>query len=168
MLTTVAVAALVLSLSACSGTDVAPTPVPSSDAVPPSGAGTTAPPAPITLMQHIGDDTTSVRRLGVDPAGTWFCKNCAGDGKESEGQLSSAQHDDLRRLVASPEFREEVQQRRGRRYSCDGALYSTLLTDQGAITVTDCPQEEHPPTTDAILRLLADATPVEIAKSVSA
>ncbi|MFC0529711.1 hypothetical protein [Phytohabitans kaempferiae] len=161
-------AALAASLSACAGTDAVHTAARTDDAAPSIDVTATQPPARISLMQHIGDNTRELRRLTVEPDGGWSCDNCAGDQKNSQGRLSPAQNDELHRLVGSPEFRQEVLDRRGRRYTCEGALYSSLFMIQGAITVGDCPGEERLPVTDAVLRLLADATPVEIARSVAA
>ena len=119
-------------------------------------------------MQHIGDNTAEVRKLDVEPDGEWSCENCEGDGKNSKGKLSATQNTELQRMLSDPNFGQEVRQRNGRRFTCDDALYSSLFTGQYAITVGDCPGEDRLPVTDAILRLLTDATPAEMARRISA
>lgn len=162
-----AVAVLVLSLAACTGEDGSPTVAGASGTAPSMEATEPDSRVRISLIQHIGDDVDKQRWLTVETNGEWVCEDCAGDGKNSEGRLTDAQNDELQRLVRSPDFRQETLLRRGLRYSCAGALYSTLVAGQSPITVGDCPGEERLPVTDAILVILADATPVQIARTVS-
>lgn len=154
-----AVAALTVSLCACSGGDTEAE-LTRSTAGPPA---TTEPPSRFTLLQRPVGEAPKIRILDVEPDGAWSCDNCAGDGQTSNGRLSTTQNDELRRLLDGAAFREEAERARRYRLTCTDALVHTLRLGMSAITTADCPGEQRPPVTGAILRLLADATPVEVA-----
>jgi hypothetical protein len=114
-------------------------------------------------MQKLGRDG-AVRDLVVEADGAWECTNCAGDGKTSAGTLTSAQNQELQRLLNDPALQEELDRSRGYRLQCTEALFSSLVSEQGITTFGDCPGEQPPPTAGAIVRLLTDATPAEMTR----
>jgi hypothetical protein len=100
------------------------------------------------------------RRLAVETDGSWVCDNCAGDGKNATGRLNAAQMKQLRDFLADPVFKEED----GVPPSspqCGDKLESNLITSSGVVLWSNCRGGGPPAVTLKILRLLADATPLD-------
>lgn len=129
----------------------------------PSGGG--APPAGtrrVSLVQKLGADGP-VRTLEVEPNGRWACRDCAGDGVNSTGELAPDQVQRLQQMLADPGLATETDEARHYKLACIDALTSTLLIPPGlTITSQDCPGEDRPPAGDQILLLLTQATPAEV------
>ncbi|MCW3839251.1 hypothetical protein ONA70_03955 [Micromonospora yasonensis] len=115
----------------------------------------------VSLVQKLGIDGP-VRTLDVDPSGRWQCKDCAGDGVDSNGQLNPEQAQRLQRMLADPALAKETDEARQYKQGCIDALTSSLLITPGlTITIQDCPGEPKPPAAYQILLLLTQTTPAE-------
>ncbi|MFE9693067.1 hypothetical protein [Micromonospora sp. NPDC005806] len=115
----------------------------------------------VSLVQQVGPEGLP-RNLDVDPSGRWQCRDCAGDGVDSTGQLTAEQTHRLQRMLADPALASETDEARQYKQGCIDALTSTLLIPPGlTITSQDCPGEERPPVGYQILLLLTQATPAE-------
>lgn len=126
-----------------------------------TGASPAAGGRSVSLVQKVGPDG-SPRTLEVDPGGRWQCRDCAGDGVDSTGQLTAEQAHRLQRMLDDPALVRETDEVRRYRQGCIGALTSTLLIPPGlTITTQDCPGEERPQVGYQILLLLTQATPAE-------
>ncbi|MEV0429869.1 hypothetical protein [Micromonospora sp. NPDC050495] len=127
----------------------------------PGGSPAAATGRPVHLVQKLGPDG-SPRTLEVDPGGRWQCRDCAGDGVDSTGQLTPEQTHRLQRMLDDPALTRETDEVRRYKQGCVGALTSTLLIPPGlTITTQDCPGEERPRVAYQILLLLTQATPAE-------
>ncbi|SBT48561.1 hypothetical protein [Micromonospora auratinigra] len=116
---------------------------------------------PVSLVQKVGADGPA-RTLEVDPAGRWQCKDCAGDGVDSTGQLNPEQTQRLQRMLADPALAKETDEARQYKQGCIDALTSSLLIPPGlTITTQDCPGEPKPAVAYQVLLLLTQATPAE-------
>jgi hypothetical protein len=124
-------------------------------------------PSRVMLLQGRPGSGTKTRSLNVEADGTWDCENCAGDGKVSKGKLTAKTNQELQRLLADPALLGEADQTRRYRARCGDVLLSTIITRVGLINSGDCPGEQPPPVTGAILRLLTDATPAEMTHQTS-
>ncbi|WP_446217171.1 hypothetical protein [Micromonospora sp. IBHARD004] len=130
----------------------------------PAGEGASAPTGPrrVSLVQKLGADSP-VRSLDVEPNGRWACRDCAGDGVNSTGELAPDQVQRLQQMLADPGLAKETDEARQYKLACIDALTSTLLIPPGlTITSQDCPGEERPPVGGEILLLLTQATPAEV------
>ncbi|MGR6322418.1 hypothetical protein Q2K19_13520 [Micromonospora soli] len=115
----------------------------------------------VSLVQRVGADGAP-RTLDVDPSGRWQCRDCAGDGVDSTGQLTAEQTQRLQRMLADPALATETDEARQYKQGCIDALTSTLLIPPGlTITSQDCPGEERPAVGYQVLLLLTQATPAE-------
>ncbi|MFR9776833.1 hypothetical protein ACL02O_12330 [Micromonospora sp. MS34] len=128
---------------------------------PGQGGATGAPGRRVSLVQKLGLDGP-VRTLDVDPSGRWQCKDCAGDGVDSTGQLNPEQTQRLQRMLADPALAEETDEARQYKQGCIDALTSSLLiTPRLTITTQACPGEPKPAVAYEILLLLTQTTPAE-------
>jgi hypothetical protein len=115
----------------------------------------------VQLVQKLGADGP-VRTLDVDPSGRWQCRDCAGDGVDSSGQLNPEQTQRLQRMLGDPALASETDEARQYKQSCIDALTSSLLIPPGlTITTQDCPGEPKPAVAYQILLLLTQTTPAE-------
>jgi hypothetical protein len=127
---------------------------------PPSASGAAG--APLTSPVIINQSRTgpAERRLAVDPNGSWACDNCSGDGKSTAGQLTAAQMKQLQAYLDDPAFKDEdgvpptLPQ-------CSGKLDSNMTTSSGIVLWSNCRGAGPPPVSVKILKLLADATPLD-------
>lgn len=128
---------------------------------PPGGAPTAAAGQRVSLVQRLGTDGP-VRTLDVDPSGRWQCRDCAGDGVDSTGQLNPEQTQRLQRMLTDPVLVKETDEARQYKQGCIDALTSSLLITPGlTVTMQDCPGEPKPPVAYQILLLLTQTTPAE-------
>ncbi|MFG2055499.1 hypothetical protein ACGFI9_15895 [Micromonospora sp. NPDC048930] len=115
----------------------------------------------VSLVQKLGIDGP-IRTLDVDPSGRWQCRDCAGDGVDSTGQLNPEQTQRLQRMLADPALAKETDEARQYKQGCIDALTSSLLIPPGlTITTQDCPGEPKPKVAYQILLLLTQTTPAE-------
>jgi hypothetical protein len=115
----------------------------------------------VQLVQKLGADGP-VRTLDVDPSGHWECRDCAGDGVDSTGQLNPEQTRRLQRMLGDPALVQETDEARQYKQSCIDALTSSLLIPPGlTITTQDCPGEPKPAVAYQSLLLLTQTTPAE-------
>jgi hypothetical protein len=124
-------------------------------------------PSRVMLLQGRPGSGTRTRSLNVEADGTWECVNCAGDGKTSTGKLTTETNQELQRLLADPALQDEAKQTARYRPPCSDVLVSTIMTQHRLINSGDCPGDQRPPVAGAILRLLVDATPAELAHQTS-
>lgn len=127
----------------------------------PAGDPTAAAGRRVSLVQRLGTDGP-VRTLDVDPSGRWQCRDCAGDGVDSTGQLNPEQAQRLQRMLTDPALARETDESRQYKQGCIDALTSSLLiTSELTVTMQDCPGEPKPPLAYQILLLLTQTTPAE-------
>jgi hypothetical protein len=130
----------------------------------PDGAGAVSPTPDgrrVSLVQQLGADGPT-RKLEVDPAGRWQCRDCAGDGVDSTGALTPEQTQRLQQMLADPALVKETDEARHYKQGCIDALTSTLLIPPGlTITIQDCPGEPKPPVAYQVLLLITQASPAE-------
>ena len=100
------------------------------------------------------------RRLAVEPDGSWVCDNCAGDGRNTTGRLAAAQLKQLKDFMADPAFADEDGVAPNAP-QCGNKLESNMITSSGAVLWSNCRGGGPPPVSLKILRLLADATPLD-------
>lgn len=171
-------AVLLFAVTACSSGPRTTWVWPSSDAQAQAGPGTASPSAgastspsaspsaaggtPLNSPVIINQSRTGPgeRRLAVDPDGSWACDNCAGDGKSSAGRLTAAQMKQLQSYLDDPAFSEEdgVPPTSPQ---CTDKLDSNMTTTSGIVLWSNCRGAAPPPVSQKILRLLAEATPLD-------
>ncbi|MEV4546189.1 hypothetical protein [Micromonospora echinaurantiaca] len=97
------------------------------------------------------------RRLSIEADGSWICENCAGNNKNSSGKLGAAQ---MQQLLGPGLIDEDRAQQGKKTPRCSGELLSTLVSGYGVVMWSDCPGNQPPPITAAILRVLTAETPL--------
>jgi hypothetical protein len=167
--------ATLLAVTACSSEPRTTWVWPSADAQAQGGPGVSASPGvstassapiangpPLNTPVIINQSRTGPgeRRLAVEVDGAWACDNCAGDGKNSVGRLTAAQMKQLQTFLNDPAFGEEdgVPPTSPK---CGNKLDSNMTTSQGVVLWSNCRGAGPPPVSVKILRLLADATPLD-------
>jgi hypothetical protein len=170
---TIVLTAVLLAAGACSSEPRTTWMWPNGDAqaqtapsAPPTAGASSAPPTaaggtlngPVIINQS--RTGPGERRLAVEADGSWTCDNCAGDGKNTTGRLTAAQIKQLRDLMADPAFSEEdgVPPTAPQ---CGNKLESNMTTSSGVVLWSNCRGGGPPPVSLRILRLLADATPLD-------
>jgi hypothetical protein len=123
-----------------------------------SAGGTTELNSPVIINQS--RTGPSERRFAVDRNGSWACDNCAGDGRSTAGRLTPAQMKQLQTYLDDPAFDEEdgVPPTSPK---CTSKLDSNMTTAHGVVLWSNCRGGGPPPVAVKILRLLADATPLD-------
>jgi hypothetical protein len=140
-------------------------PASSPTAVTPS-AGTTAGPAPtggpvgpttVTILRS-GGIAGVMQELKIEPNGTWRYIDKRG-GQTQQGQLSSAQRQQLAQLVRSPAFIAEIRQAPPPGVCNDGFIYAVTVGEL-SFRYEQCGGTGNRPTIDNVLGLVQGATPM--------
>jgi hypothetical protein len=135
----------------------------SGSTAPPTGASSSdAGSLRLPVFFEVGSSRTgpTERRLEVEVDGSWTCDNCAGDDTMTSGKLSAAA---IRRLqtLLNPGLEAEDKAQRGKETpDCPGELVSNMISAFGVVVWSDCPGNQPPPITAAILDVLTQETPL--------
>jgi len=158
------------SPSGSAGTPSATTPTSSVPTTEPSASPTSPAPVPPSatsgvpevggpvILERTGGIAGVRQRVVIQPDGAWTYTER--DGRQQVGRLTPAQTDQLRRLVGGPSLAAEAKATQSNPAKCaDGFLY-TLNANHLVVRSDDCGSTDTKPTLNAIVKLIAEATPM--------
>jgi hypothetical protein len=124
---------------------------PSEGGSPPRAAG-------VVTISRTGGIAGVNEMVQVAPDGTWVFHNRK-SGESQQGKLTSAQHDELNRLIAAPGFAAEARQRPPTGVCNDGFVYTVVAGDISA-HYTQCSSSGNQTAIKAVVNLVVGATPM--------